>query len=729
MQMMRRFFRNQWVRAIVIISIISFIFHARLFIPHLQLIATPEFELNDAIQLSYASKYWYWEKLHGLELPFWSTQMGAGFPVLGEGQTGILYLPNLVLYGVSPSAPLAYNLSLVLVTITAALGTYWWLSLLAVPWIVSVIGGLTFGCSGFFLFHLQHIALLQSFSLLPWLFAATHQLFKKQRLRDGIFFSILLSQQIFAGFMQAVFITAIGTTVYAFFLLKHSGKNKRGVFLLIYSYLMGILLAAPQLFPSIEFFNNIQNGSFNNSEYTTQFSFPPKSLVSFLSPFIIGNPKNGTYYSNTHDSGLLFWETNGFVGIIPLLLMSMVLFMKGTWKKIKSLVILGGISVLLMLGKYSPFYFIYDFFPFSLFRVPARFVILVSFMLITISTVGSQYANVIKKRWMLHIITICWIVNLISILPYWYSYHEWKTPKEIMEVPTAAANVPTGSIVYRYDPTRQHRKIYMQYGWTNPSQFTIFQNALRPNTNIFWGITTFDAYSGRSLKRKIIAEQFIQTDLSDSNEGIATISASVQKIFSLAGISTIISGKKIDSHNAYPLLNTITDTNSTLYVYQNPLYNKRASIASTSIPVTTISDIQKAVFDPSFHPENSVLIESTNKRSEAQKDESNSLTITTWGDQDIQIQTITKFDTVLVLQNTCYPGWHATIDGKETTIYPANITSMAIELPQGKHTIQFRYQPKTFYYGCLLMGFGITIISILLLLRKRSAFLRKIFSV
>jgi len=156
--MKRVFQKKPLFIAIGIIIIVSFIFHARLFIPHLQLITTPEFELNDAVQLSYASKYWYWEKLHARELPFWSTHMGAGFPVLGEGQTGIFFLPNLLLYGLSPSAPLAYNLSLVLVTITTALGTFWWLLLLQIPWAIALVSAMTFAGSGFFVFHLQHIA-------------------------------------------------------------------------------------------------------------------------------------------------------------------------------------------------------------------------------------------------------------------------------------------------------------------------------------------------------------------------------------------------------------------------------------------------------------------------------------------------------------------------------------------------------------------------------------------
>jgi len=717
--------------AIIIITLFSFTLAGKLFYPSLHLIATPEFVLNDAIQLSYASKHWYWEKLHTQELPFWSTQMGAGFPVLGEGQTGVFFLPNLLLYGLLPSAPLAYNISLVLVLIITAMGTYFWLSLFSVPWTIMLLGGLTFGSGGFFLFHLQHITLLQSFSLLPFLFVATHQVMKKQRLIDILFFSIVFSQQIFAGFMQAVLITAIGTTIYAVFIYTQSqNNNKRGLLILFMSYLLGLLLSAPQIIPSIEFLKAIPNNSANNPEYATMFSFPLRSFLSFLSPFMIGNPKNATYYTNVRDPGLLFWETNGFVGIFPLLLTGLVLFLKKSRKKAIPFLTILGIAVLLMLGKYSPLYFIFDFFPLSLFRVPARFVVLVSYMLVTIGTLTLSDGSLRKQRWVGRVVVLFWIVNLMTIIPYWYSYHEYKTPSEVMEKPIATDAVPPNGIVYRHGTIWQHNKIYLESGWIYPDRFTIFQNALRPNTNTFWGITTFDAYSSRILRRKYIAEAFIQTELYYPTEATATISADMQKFFSLAGISTIISEKIIDSDNRYSLLKTITDSDSTLYVYQNPTSNTRVYIADVDIPVTTVSDIQNTLGKPSFNPNSSVLIETTNPlHGHSNEILPSSLITTKWSDLDIRIKTTTQKDTTLVLQNTYYPGWVATIDNNPTTIYPANITSMAITLPKGEHTVRFYYQPKSFLLGCSFMLLGIMIACTVILLRKRSAFLRKMFPV
>jgi uncharacterized membrane protein YfhO len=54
-----------------------------------------------------------------------------------------------------------------------------------------------------------------------------------------------------------------------------------------------------------------------------------------------------------------------------------------------------------------------------------------------------------------------------------------------------------------------------------------------------------------------------------------------------------------------------------------------------------------------------------------------------------------------VLTDTWYPGWRATVDGRETPIHEAYGALRGVVLPAGAHTVEFRYRPWTAYWGAL----------------------------
>jgi hypothetical protein len=73
--------------------------------------------------------------------------------------------------------------------------------------------------------------------------------------------------------------------------------------------------------------------------------------------------------------------------------------------------------------------------------------------------------------------------------------------------------------------------------------------------------------------------------------------------------------------------------------------------------------------------------------------------ITAYKNQSVIIRASLNSPAVLVLADSYYPGWQAYVDGKQQKILRANLFFRAVVLSQGEHTVEFRYEPRSFTIG------------------------------
>jgi hypothetical protein len=73
----------------------------------------------------------------------------------------------------------------------------------------------------------------------------------------------------------------------------------------------------------------------------------------------------------------------------------------------------------------------------------------------------------------------------------------------------------------------------------------------------------------------------------------------------------------------------------------------------------------------------------------------------------IRIVTDAARPALLVVAESWYPGWRATLDGKPVEVLRANYLSQGVVVPAGEHTVEFEYQPEAVQYGALLSMVGL----------------------
>jgi hypothetical protein len=78
--------------------------------------------------------------------------------------------------------------------------------------------------------------------------------------------------------------------------------------------------------------------------------------------------------------------------------------------------------------------------------------------------------------------------------------------------------------------------------------------------------------------------------------------------------------------------------------------------------------------------------------------------IRSYKSQDVQIEASLDRSGILVLNDTAYPGWKVSVDDHPAAWVEANYMFRGVFLSPGKHTVRFRYEPKSFSRGATISG-------------------------
>jgi hypothetical protein len=85
----------------------------------------------------------------------------------------------------------------------------------------------------------------------------------------------------------------------------------------------------------------------------------------------------------------------------------------------------------------------------------------------------------------------------------------------------------------------------------------------------------------------------------------------------------------------------------------------------------------------------------------------------------VKIEVETRSPAFLVLGDTFDPGWSAWVDDARAVLRPAYLAFRSVYIPAGRHTVDFRYEPRGFRLGLGVTGVGLAGLVLALVLPRR----------
>ena len=188
----------------------------------------------------------------------------------------------------------------------------------------------------------------------------------------------------------------------------------------------------------------------------------------------------------------------------------------------------------------------------------------------------------------------------------------------------------------------------------------------------------------------------------------------------LLGVRYILTEGRMgqDAESTYP--SVYADGESVVYGNRDPL--PRAFAVHEAVPASSPEEALSHFKNLEFDPRRAVVLETMDgvqPRLLSAANGPDSVAILHDTPDRVEIGASLSGDGYLVLLDTWYPGWQATVDGDPATIYRADYIVRAVFVPAGDHVVRFEYRPLSFRLGVWLAAALVLTILVVYGVRRR----------
>jgi len=686
--------------------------------------------------------YNYWnvgfikEMLLSGSFPFWNPYFYSGHPFFANPSTFVLY-PLVLLYVIFP-LPWAFNLDILIHLLITAIGMYFLVKLITQSRQAGLASAICLSLNGYVIgrIALGHITYIHAIAFIPLIFYYAEKSLLTRQMRYLFITGLILGIQVLAGEPSNSYYTAFFLTLYFFarwISLQNSFRFQNiypSFYRFIWIPITAFGICAVQILPTMEF-RSLSDRASNTFEYATSWSFHPLYFFSFLVPY------------GSSPALPLVPEFGCYLGILSIIL-AVVGAVSSKYKKHTIiLLIMLLISITLILGGYTPIYYLYyKLFPvLSTFRIPARALVIFTFIMSILVGFGLQYLYESGlKRWQyLHImiglilIFVCLFLEVICL----------KIPLNSKAMIYAIAFTITSFILFTLFCFIHNKQVmasmfigvifldlYMVCSPLIPiadsknlEQRNGFESIFNKDHDLYRvNIPGFSALHGlpnRGIKFHYYdinaSSPFLLKKYFDFIYNMANVQhpAMFRHTFDadIFRLDTAFSSRILGVKYA------IIETPTGFQMFTAKEYQPRATLIRNAIFTPQIENQLNILKNPSFKPTKIVLLQESDKNYiltgsiSKGSPEQDKVSITLYSPNKIEFRSDSPSTTILLISELYYPGWKAFVDGKKVPILRADYLLRAVKLDAGQHSIRIVYQPMSF-----IIGAAITALTLLLLI-------------
>src|SRR3989338_2150669 len=715
--------------------------------------------LTDVFSQLYPWRILAMDLVRSWQLPLWNPYSFMGGPLLANWQSAPFYPLNILMLLFGDVT--GYGLMVAVQPLLSMWFMLLFLREIKVSKAGSFVGAVSFAFGGFMMTYLEYATTGQILTFIPLSLWLIERFLHGQKKRYLLGLPLAVFFILTGGFFQPAFYALLIISTYAFIASSVAyGKIVSGqIFQIFFFLLLGVGLAGLQLFPTAELLSlSIRNLDHNIAEY--QYGLLPlKHLITLIAPDFFGNSATGNY------SGFMqYQETSGYFGIVGLILaLTALLFSKKNFRIwFFSLFFL----VSLFLAFENPLSkMVFEFkLPLLSTGYASRWLMIFSFSGAVLSAFGFDLIK--KKRKLLLSVLVLVLLGAL----YLTTKESVSTRNLILPLATTAAAillfvVPQKKVVVfalcllvTFDLLRYATKFTpmarSDYGTT---QIPFIQKVhdlaginrvaidtgplMSANTWIYGRIYTIGGYDplpykdsgiwfrainvGINLKQKIdgsLGEGAMTRDLNLDNplsplldltgtKYLLTLKKDREGRFKSEGVINGELLKKyqvVDSFGASVLLE-----NKTAMPRINLFYQAEGEMNDVKAEERLIGG---------FDFRNKILLKEEKPRGFV-SDDSNSVELLSYSANRVEIIANTKNGAYLMLSDTDYPGWKATVNGSETKIIRADGIFRSIILPAGEARVAFTYFPDSFKNGlALTIASALALIAFAVVAKRKNTF-------